>query len=174
VFLTILTLTHVAISLVGVLSGIIVAFGLVAGKRIDGWTGAFLTTTVLTSVTGFLFPVHHFMPSHAVGMLSLVLLSLAIYARYSQKLGGGWRKTYAVCAVASLYLNVFVAIVQAFGKIPPLKTLAPTQSEPPFKVTQAIVLALFVILGILATLRFRDKQVRPTQSTLLSQPKPNV
>jgi hypothetical protein len=154
-FLTIFTLVHVLISLVGILSGFVVMFGLLVGNRLGGWTSLFLSTTVATSVTGFLFPVDHFMPSHAVGIISLVVLAIAIYARYPRRLAGAWRKTYAVTAMISLYLNVFVAIVQAFQKVPALKVLAPTQSEPPFKLTQLLVLAVFVALAILAAIRFR-------------------
>src|SRR6266436_5349089 len=116
--LKIYTLIHVAISLVGIFSGFVVMFGLLAGKRLDGWTALFLATTVATSVTGFLFPVHHFMPSHAVGIISLLVLAIAIYARYRRHLAGPWRKAYVVTAVAALYLNVFVAIVQTFLKVP--------------------------------------------------------
>jgi hypothetical protein len=159
--LTIYTFIHVIISLVGIFSGFVVLLGLLSRKRLDGWTALFLTTTVATSVTGFFFPVHHFMPSHGVGIISLVVLALAIYARQSRHLSGAWRKTYVVTAVMALYLNVFVAIVQAFLKIPALKDLAPTQTEPPFKLTQFVVLALFAVLGIVAAIRFRNEQADP-------------
>jgi hypothetical protein len=160
--LEIFTLGHVVISLAGILSGVVVMFGLLAGKRLDGWTAVFLATTVATSVTGFLFPFHHFMPSHAVGLLSLVVLAFAIYARYPRELAGRWRPTYVVCAVVALYLNVFVAIVQAFSKVPVLKNLAPTQSEPPFALTQLAVLVAFVALGIVASIKFRPVHVATT------------
>src|SRR5271169_3668936 len=97
--LSIFTLTHVAISLVGIFSGFVVMFGLLGGKRLDGWTALFLSTTVATSVTGFFFPVHHFMPSHAVGIISLAVLALAIYARHARSLAGAWRKVYVICAL---------------------------------------------------------------------------
>jgi hypothetical protein len=142
---------------VGIFSGFLVLFGLLAGKRLDGWTSTFLATTVATSVTGFLFPFHRFMPSHAVGILSLMVLALAIYARYARHLAGAWRKTYVICATIALYLNVFVAIVQAFQKIPALKELAPTQSEPPFKLTQLVVLSIFALLTVVAAIRFRNE-----------------
>jgi hypothetical protein len=162
--LTLLTIGHVIISLVGIFSGAIVLSGLVAGKLLDGWTALFLATTVATSVTGFFFPVHHFMPSHAVGIISLMVLALAIYARYPRRLAGMWRKVYVVCAALALYLNVFVGIVQAFLKVPALKALAPTQTEPPFKLTQLAVLGLFVMLAIVAALRFRGEatSITPT------------
>jgi hypothetical protein len=157
--LTIYTLLHVMISLVGIFSGLVVLSGMLAGKQLDGWTSLFLTTTVLTSVTGFFFPVHHLMPSHIVGIISLILLTVAIYARRSRHLAGAWRKTYVITAVMALYLNVFVLIVQSFMKIPALKDLAPTQTEPPFKFTQLTVLVIFIVLGVLAALRFRHAPV---------------
>ena len=154
--LTLLTLVHVAISLIGIASGAVVVNGFLDNKDFKPWTTLFLSTTVATSVTGFFFPVHHFMPSHAVGIISLLVLALAIYARSSRQMVGGWRQTYIISAVAALYFNVFVAVVQGFAKIPALKDLAPTQSEPPFKITQLIVLLLFIILGICSIIRFRN------------------
>ncbi len=160
--LQIYTLIHVAISLVAIFSGFVVLFGMLAGKRLDGWTGLFLTTTVLTSVTGFFFPVHHFMPSHALGIISLVVLAVAIYALHTRHLAGAWRKTYVVTAMIALYLNVFVLVVQLFEKVPTLHALAPTQSETPFKLTQLIVLVLFVVLTVAAATRFRNEPVHAT------------
>jgi hypothetical protein len=154
-----LTLVHVAISFIGIFSGLVVAFGLLTAKRLDGWTAVFLVSTVLTSVTGFFFPFHKFLPSHGVGILSLVVLALAIAARYVFHLAGGWRRTYVITAMIALYLNVFVLVVQLFEKIPALKELAPTQSEPPFKFTQLAVLTLFVLLTILAAIKFRTEAV---------------
>src|SRR5450631_3975041 len=130
------TIFHVAITLVGIGSGLPVVYGLLTSKRFEGWTALFLTTTVATSVTGFLFPFHGFTPGIGVGILSLILLTFSILGLYRFGLAGGWRKTYAVTAVTALYLNVFVLIVQLFEKVPALKALAPTQSEPPFQVTQ--------------------------------------
>jgi hypothetical protein len=166
-YLTTLTLVHVVVSLLGIFSGFIVVFGLLTDKRLDGWTALFLGTTVATSVTGFFFPVDHFMPSHAVGMLSLLALAVAIYARYARHLSGRWRKSYVITAVVAFYFNVFVGIVQAFEKIPALKVLAPTQSEAPFKVTQLVVLAIFVALAALSAIRFHDRSVlaAPTHPT---------
>ena len=140
------TLFHVVLSLVGIGSGFVVVYGLLTSKRLDGWTALFLTTTVATSVTGFLFPVHHFLPSHAVGIVSLVVLAFAVLARYRYGLAGRWRRTYAITAVVGLYLNFFVLIAQLFMKVPSLKELAPTQSEPPFLVTQVVVLVAFVYI----------------------------
>lgn len=154
------TQLHVVISLIGILSGLVVMFGLLAGKKLNRWTALFLISTVATSVTGFFFPFHGVTPAIVVGIISLVLLAVAIVARYVRHLGGGWRWIYVVTAMISLYLNVFVLVVQLFQKVPALKALAPTQSEPPFTVTQLVVLALFVLLTIVAAFRFRGEQLR--------------
>jgi hypothetical protein len=148
------TLFHVVLSLVGIGSGFVVVYGLLTSKRFDGWTGLFLTTTVATSVTGFRFPVHRFLPSHGVGIISLIVLTIAILARYRFGLEGGWRRTYVITAVIALYLNVFVLIVQLFLKVSALKELAPTQSEPPFQVTQLVALLVFAVLAIRAAMKF--------------------
>jgi hypothetical protein len=148
------TLLHVLISLVGIGSGLIVMFGFLTGKRLDGMTAVFLTTTVLTSVTGFGFPFEHLLPSHKVGILSLVVLLIAIAARYVFHLQGAWRGTYVVTASIALYLNVFVLVAQGFMKVPALKALAPTGTEPPFLVAQLVVMLVFIGLTILATKRF--------------------
>ena len=153
--ITTFTLIHVALSLVGIFTGLVVAGGLVAGKRLDGWTGVFLATTVATSVTGFGFPFVTFLPSHAVAILSLVVLPVAIVARYVKHLAGAWRGIYVVGAVLALYLNVFVLLAQLFLRLPALMALAPTQKEPPFLLTQTLVLALFVWLGFAAVKGFR-------------------
>ena len=154
------TLVHVLISLVGIGAGLVVMFGLLAGKRLDGWTALFLVSTVATSVTGFGFPFDHLLPSHKVGIVSLVVLAVAILARYPLHLAGRWRRVYVICASIALYLNVFVGVVQAFLKVPVLKAMAPKQTEPPFVVAQGAVLALFVVLGIVAAIRFRGEPVR--------------
>jgi hypothetical protein len=159
--LTVFTLFHVLLSLAGIASGLVVVFGLLAARRPNSWTALFLGTTVLTSVTGFLFPFHKFLPSHVVGIVSLVVLAFAIYALYVRRLAGGWRRTYVVTSVIALYLNVFVLIAQLFMKVPALKAMAPTQSEAPFKIAQLFVLVVFVLLGILAAKRSASEQVRP-------------
>jgi hypothetical protein len=158
--MTILTFVHVVLSLVGILSGFVVLFGLLAAKRLDGWTALFLWTTIATSVTGFFFPFHHFLPSHGVGIISLVVLAVALLARYARRLAGAWRWIYVVTAMIALYLNVFVLIVQAFQKVPALNAMAPTQSEPPFVVTQVLALVLFIALTIFAAIRFRVEPLR--------------
>ncbi len=155
------TFVHVLLSLVGIGSGFIVVFGLLSSKRLNGWTLLFFVTTVLTSATGFLFPVEHLLPSHIVAILSLVALTIAILARYTFHMAGAWRTTYVVGAVIALYFNCFVGVVQAFEKVPALKALAPTQKEPPFLVAQLVVLAIFVGLGIVAAKRFRNASMLP-------------
>src|ERR1039457_5619071 len=147
------TLLHVAISLVAIGSGFVVLFGMLAGKRYDRWTAFFLATTVATSVTGFGFPITGLTPGIAIGIISLVVLAVTIYARYAGRLAGLWRPVYVVTAVIALYLNFLVLIVQSFQKVSALKTLAPTQSEPPFLITQIVALAAFIVLGFLAAIR---------------------
>ena len=154
------TFVHVLLSLVGIGSGFIVLYGLLTAKRLDGWTGLFLATTVATSVTAFGFPFDHLLPSHKVGIVSLVLLGVAISARYVFHLAGAWSRVFAIRAVLALYLNVFVAVAQAFMKVPALKALAPTQKEPPFLIAQLVVLTLFVVLTIFAAIKFRAESVR--------------
>jgi hypothetical protein len=153
-----LTLVHVIISLVGIGSGLLVLAGLLGGKRLDGWTLLFLSTTVLTSVTGFGFPFVELLPSHIVGIISLVVLAVTIPARYVFNLAGAWRWIYVAGAVAALYFNVFVLIVQAFLKVPILNALAPTQSEPPFLIAQIVTLLTFIVLGVRATGRFHPER----------------
>lgn len=149
------TLIHVLISVLGMVAGLVVVGGLMAGARMDGWTAFFLITTVLTSLTGYGFPFTQVLPPHVVGAVSLVVLAVAVVARYGQDMQGRWRAIYVLSAVAALYLNVFVLMVQLFVKTPALAQLAPTQQEAPFVVTQALVLVLFVSLGWLALRGFR-------------------
>ena len=148
------TTVHVIISLVGIGSGLIVIFGMLSAKRPNGWTALFLLTTVLTSVTGFGFPFTHVTPGHKVGVISLVVLLIAILARYSFHMAGKWRSIYVVTAIIAEYLNVFVLVVQGFEKVPALRAMAPTQSEPPFLVAQLVVMALFIVLTIFAVKKF--------------------
>jgi hypothetical protein len=148
------TLVHVVISLVGIFTGLIVVWGMLATKRLDALTAVFLATTVATSVTGFGFPIHHFGPPHIVGVISLVVLAIALLARYSFRMRGAWRWIYVVTSVTALYLNVFVGIVQAFQKVPALKALAPKQTEPPFAIAQLTALVIFIVIAVLASRRF--------------------
>jgi hypothetical protein len=148
------TFIHTALSLIALVTGLIVVIGLLTSKRLDGWTMLYLATSVATSATGFGFKVDKFLPSHAIGALSLVLLLAAILGRYVFHLGGAWRWIYAVTTVITVYFLVFVTIVQAFLKIPALNALAPTQSEAPFAVAQGVALVIFVVLGIAAVRKF--------------------
>jgi hypothetical protein len=152
---TIFTLLHVLLSVVGIVAGLVVAGGLVSGRRLDRWTGLFLVTTLLTNASGFAFPFVTFMPSHALGILSLLILPVVIAARYWKQLSGGWRTVYVAGSVAVLYFNVFVLIAQLFRRFPALIVLAPKQMEPPFLLTQLVVLGLFIWLGIAAVRGFR-------------------
>jgi hypothetical protein len=153
------TVVHVVLSLAGIATGFVVVYGLITAKRLDRWTALFLSTTVATSLTGFLFPFHKLLPSHVIGIISLITLAIALVARYIRHLTGAWRWIYAVNVVISLYLNVFVLIAQLFQKIPALKAMAPTQSEPPFLITQLVVMALFIVLGIFAVIKFHVEHV---------------
>jgi hypothetical protein len=148
------TLLHVVISLIGIFSGLIVLFGMLGAHRLPGWTALFLLTTVLTSVTGYMFPSNGIDPAQIVGAISLVALAFAVLGLYAFRLGGLWRWIYVAGAVLALYLNVFVAVAQSFQKLPFLHPLAPTQSEPPFLVTQIVVLLIFIVLGIAAVRKF--------------------
>lgn len=153
------TLIHVVLSVLGIVAGLVVVGGLMGGARFDGWTAFFLLTTVLTSITGFGFPFTQVLPPHVVGAISLLVLALCLVARYGKRMAGPWRATYVVTAVLALYLNFFVLVVQLFAKTPPLAQLAPTQSEPPFAITQGLVLLLFVWLGWAALRGFRSARL---------------
>jgi hypothetical protein len=160
--LLIFTIVHVLISLAGIASGFVVIYGFLTAKRLGTWTAVFLATTVLTSVTGFFFPIEKFTPGHAVGILSLLVLAPALWGRYQKQLVGRWRASYVICAMIAQYFNFAVLVIQLFGKVPALHDLAPTQSEPPFLITQLTVLVLFIGLTIMAVIRFR--QPLPRQS----------
>ena len=147
---------HTIISLIGIATGLIVLLGMLSAKKLEGWTALFLLTTVLTSVTGFMFPRAGFTPAQGVGYVSLAVPAIALLALYVFNLSGAWQWLYVVGA--ALYLNVFVGVVQAFKQIAFLQPLAPTQSEPPFIIAQTIVLVIFVVLGILAVIRFHPQR----------------
>jgi hypothetical protein len=153
--ITTFTLIHTLISLVAIVAGLVVAGGLMAGARLDGWTGLFLVTTALTSITGFGFPFTKLLPGHIVGIISLVLLVPVLLARYLRHLEGPWRGVYVIGSVLVLYLNVFILVDQLFRRIPALIVLAPTHKESSYLLTQLLVMALFVVLGIAAFKRFR-------------------
>jgi hypothetical protein len=152
------TLLHVVISLIAIVTGVLALIGMLGARRPGFLTHVFLATTVLTSVTGFMFPISGFTPALAFGVLSLLLLVLALIGLYAFHLAGAWRWIYVATAVAALYLNCFVLVVQMFQKLPALNALAPTQSEPPFQAAQALLLAAFVVAGILAARRFHPAE----------------
>jgi hypothetical protein len=149
------TLLHVIITLVAIASGLVAVGGMLASRRLPATTALFLFTTVLTSVTGFLFPIHGFTPALGVGIVSCVLLAIALVAYYVKRLTGAWRWIYAITAIAALYLNVFVLVFQSFVKVAALSALAPTQSEPPFAIAQVAVVVIFVLIAIVAAVKFR-------------------
>lgn len=148
------TFVHVALSLVGIGSGFVVMYGLLTRKQFNGWTALFLASTVATSVTEFGFPFERLPPSHNVGIISLVSLTIAVLARYFFHLAGAWRWLYLVSAAVALYLGIFVGVVQA------LNAIAPNQTEWPFLVTQLVVVTLFVVLALVGAIRFRNESVR--------------
>ena len=152
-----ITWIHVIISLIGIVAGLVAMVGLLTSRPMPGWTGVFLLTTILTSATGFMFPVKELLPSHVIGIMSLVLLAIACVALYGRKLVGSWRWIYVITAMTSLYLNIFVLVIQSFLKVPVLHALAPSvpPAEPPFAIVQGIVLVLFVAVTFLAVRRFR-------------------
>jgi hypothetical protein len=158
--LQIYTIIHTLISLVAIFTGFVVLFGLLAGRRLSGWTKWFLIAAVATTVTGFFFQFHGLTPAFKLGIISSIVLMITIIARYPKHLTGAWRWIYVVGAVISLYFNVFVLVVQSFEKIPALYAMAPTQTEQPFKLTQLVVMALFVVLGIAAIIRFHPEPAR--------------
>lgn len=149
------TLVHVVISLIGIVSGLLVIYGFLRAKPMPSGTVIFLTSTILTSLTGFLFPFEKVLPSHILGILSLVFLAGALIGRYAMHMAGAGRPLYVICAVIAEYFNVFVLVVQSFMKVPALHALAPTQKEPPFAGTQLAVLALFIALGVFSVRNFR-------------------
>lgn len=155
------TIVHVLISLVGIGSGLVVLYGLLTAKRMDGWNLMFLTTTVATSASGFLFPFFTLLPSHITGIISLIVLSVAIWARYLKRLAGAAGPIYAATAVLALYLNVFVLVVQLFLKVPALNALAPTQTEAPFAAAQAVTFLAFAVLGYRAAVKQRSSRRLP-------------
>ena len=149
-------LFHVLLSLVGIFAGLVVVGGFISGRLLRGWAGFFLGTTILTNASGFLFPFVKLLPSHILGGISLVILPVALFALYAKHLEGGWRRVFVITSVATLWFNVFVLVVQLFSKFPLLIATAPTQKEPPFAVTQLLVLAMFILLGRTAVKGFRQ------------------
>src|SRR6266536_6318867 len=155
--LQIYTVIHVLISLVAIFTGVVVVFGMVASNRLDRWTKWFLTTAVLTTVTGFFFSFHGFTPAIGLGIISLPFLALTIFARYSKHLAGAWRWIYVIGALICLYFNLFVLVVQLFEKVPALHAMAPTQTEAPCKLTGVCVVVVSAVLAIIAVIRFHPE-----------------
>jgi len=149
------TTVHVIISLIGIVSGLVVLYGMLTGAKSDGMIALFLASTILTSVTGYFFPAEKILPSHIVGALSLVVLAIAVFAFYGKHIVGSWRWIYVLTAIVALWFNCFVGVVQAFQKVSFLHPLAPTQSEPPFAIAQGAVLLIFVVAAIVAMRRWR-------------------
>jgi len=141
------TLFHTLLSVIGIFAGLVLAGGLISGRRLDGWSATFIVTTFLTSLTGFGFPFPPLTPGHVIGAISVLVLPVVMYAQYGRKLAGGWKTVYVVGAMVTLYFNSFVLVVQLFKRIPALIALAPTQKEGPFAVTQLLVAVLFLALG---------------------------
>jgi hypothetical protein len=159
------TLLHVVISLIAIASGLIAVGGMFASHRLPGTSALFLFTTVMTSVTGFLFPIHGFTPALGVGIISCVILVVALFAYYSKHLRGAWRWIYVVTAITALYFNVFVLVVQSFTKVAALNALAPTHSEPPFVIAEAAVLVIFILVAMIAAIKFRPMTSGPSHRT---------
>ena len=143
------TILHVAISLAAIAAGFIVMFGMIANKQLAGWHTFFLVTTILTSVTGFGFPIKGMTPGVAIGLISLVILAIVVYARSAKHLAGWWRPVYVIGATVAFFFNFFVLIVQSFMKIPALHALAPAipPAGPIFGAVQGVVLIAFLIAG---------------------------
>jgi len=148
---------HVALSVIALVAGLVVLYGLLKGRALGGWLELFLVTIILTSVTGFPLPPFGLDPPRMVGILSLILLAIALASIYVFRVSGPWRWIFVVTALTALYLDAFVGVIQAFAKLPALHALAPTGSEPPFLIVQVIVLVIFVVLGFLAARRFHPK-----------------
>jgi hypothetical protein len=158
--LALYTQIHVAISVIAIAAGLITVRGMLAARMFSAVTALFLITTMLTSLTGFLFPFHGMTPGIVIGILSVILLLIAMLALYAFHLVGAWRWIYVVTSIMALWFNVFVFIVQSFEKVPSLHALAPTQSEPPFKIAQLLFLVIFVILGIFSVRTFHPAPVQ--------------
>lgn len=153
--MSILTIVHVALSLIGIATGFLVIFQMIGGKTLGGLNTIFLATTILTSVTGFFFPITKLTPGLVIGTISLVMLAIALFALYSKRLAGGWRTVYVVTAVIAQFFNVLVLIVQSFMKIRVLHALAPTGEEAIVKIVQVCALVLLIVLGVVASRNFR-------------------
>jgi hypothetical protein len=149
------TAVHTAISLIAIALGVPLLMAMFRSRFPAQLNAAFLGFTILTSVTGFFFPIVKVGPPHIVGVISLVVLAVSLVALYGRRLAGKWRGIYIGTAIFALYMNVFVLVAQIFAKVPPAHALAPTGTEPPFGIAQGVVLIVFVILGVRALRRPR-------------------
>jgi len=150
-----LTLFHTLLSLIAIATGIRVVYGFLNNQTYPGWTTTYIVTTTLTLITSFLFPFHGFTPAIGVGILCILILIPTLYAKYRTSLTGIWRVVYVAGSAVLFYFNCFVLIAQSFQKISFLHALAPTGSEPPFAISQAVLLIGAIILGVMAVRRFR-------------------
>lgn len=141
---------HTWLSLIALATGAVVMTALIRGRAMPASTAVFLLAAVATSATGFALPFERVLPSHITGGIALVVLAVALLAQYRFGLAGAWRWVYAVAVITSVYLLAFVAVVQAFLKVPALNALAPTGSEAPFAITHVVVLAVFVAFVVVA------------------------
>src|SRR5262249_582965 len=148
--MSLLTIIHVGLSLIGIATGFLVIFQMIGAKPLGGLNAIFLATTILTSVTGYFFPITKVTPGIVIRPISLVVLAIAVFAMYSKRLAGGWRTVYVVTAVLAQFFNVLVLVVQSFMKIPALHTMAPTGEESIVKICQLGALLLCIALGVLA------------------------
>ena len=169
-FLQLYTIFHTALSIVAITSGILVVKGLVSSHGRQLWTLLFLWTAWATTLTGFFFPFNGVTPALTLGVISIVPLTLGTLARYRHRLKGPWRSTYVVTIVLTLYFNCFVLVVQAFRHVPELNALAPTQTEPPFKIAQLITLVLFIVAGIASFKRYQPKRAEEDLATSYISP----
>ena len=153
--MSVLTTIHVALSLIGIATGFLVIFQMIGGKKLGGLNAIFLLTTILTSVTGFFFPIAKLTPGLILGTISLPVLAIAVYALYAKKLAGAWRTTYVVTAVLAQFFDVLVLVAQSFQKIPALHAHAPTDDAAIVKICQLGALVLCILLGIFAAKNFK-------------------
>jgi hypothetical protein len=162
------TMVHVIVSLTAIVAGLVVMFGMFGSRRMPSLTAVFLILTILTSLTGFMFPFNGITPGILIGILSIILLAVACFALYGMKLAGAWRWIYVLTALVSLYLNIFVLVIQSFLKVPALHALAPSvpPAEPPFAVVQGVVLVLFVVVIIAVLRRYRPLSAPETARKL--------
>src|SRR5687768_6579305 len=168
--LSALTLIHSVIALTGILFGFVAMAGMRRGRMSHGVAVIFLSTTTATSVTGFFFPFVQFLPAHGVGIVSLIVLLVALFALFRKQLTGKWRTRYALAALTAQYLNLFVLVAQAFRRVPALNALAPTQTEPPFAIAEVIVLVVFAAVSVKAVREFGGVRAETMEAQRAASP----